>query len=100
MNQERLLKIILAPHMSEKAAKGTEKNGEYVFKVSNDAEKAEIKTAIESLFNTKVKKVRVLNVKPKDRRFGAIIGKKKGWKKAYVTLNEGQQLDFAGSSKS
>jgi len=99
MNQERLLKIILAPHMSEKAAIGTEKRGEYVFEVCRDSNKAEIKSAIEYLFNTKVEKVRVVNVKTKQRRFGSIIGKKKAWKKAYITLVEGQHLDFASTTK-
>jgi len=99
MNEERLLRIILAPHMSEKAAIGTEKRGEYVFQVSQDANKIEVKQAIEYLFNTKVDKVRVVNVKSKPRRFGSIIGKKKGWKKAYVTLLEGQHIDMTGSTK-
>ena len=98
MNEERMLSIVLAPHMSEKAAIGTEKRRAYVFQVRQDANKSEVKEAIEYLFNTKVDKVRVLNVKSKPRRFGNIIGKKKGWKKAYVTLLEGQNIDMAGSS--
>jgi large subunit ribosomal protein L23 len=98
-NQERLLKIVLSQHLSEKAAQATEKNNEYVFQVIRDANKAEIKSAIEFLFNTKVDQVRVVNVKTKARRFGNIIGKKKGWKKAYVTLAEGQRLDIADSAK-
>lgn len=100
MNPERILKIILSPHTSEKSARGTEKNREYVFEVSKSASKAEIKAAFEHLFNTKVDDVRVLNVKSKDRRFGQIMGKKKAWKKAYITLTEGQQpIDIAGSIK-
>jgi large subunit ribosomal protein L23 len=99
MNEERLLNIILAPHMSEKASIGTQKYNQYIFKVVNDANKAEIKIAIEHLFKTKVNKVRIVNVIAKARRFGQITGKKKGWKKAYVTLLEGQQIDFAGTSK-
>ena len=94
--QERLLKIILAPHMSEKAAMGAEKRREYVFEVMPDATKPEVKAAIELLFKTEVLAVRVLNVKTKPRRFGQIQGRSKAWKKAYVTLKEGQEISFAG----
>jgi large subunit ribosomal protein L23 len=94
--QERLLKIILAPHMSEKAAMGAEKRRQYVFEVLPDATKPEVKAAIELLFKTEVMSVRVLNVKTKPRRFGQIQGRSKAWKKAYVTLKEGQEISFAG----
>jgi large subunit ribosomal protein L23 len=99
MKEERLLRIILAPHMSEKASVGAEKISQYIFKVASDANKLEIKLAVEQLFKTKVTKVRIVNVVAKSRRFGQIVGKKKGWKKAYVTLLEGQQIDFAGTTK-
>jgi large subunit ribosomal protein L23 len=95
MNEERLLKIILAPHMSEKAAIGAEKRREYVFEVLSDATKPEIKNAVELLFKTQVQTVRVLNVKTKPRRFGQVQGRSKGWKKAYVTLKPGQEISFA-----
>ncbi|MES2217741.1 MAG: 50S ribosomal protein L23 [Pseudomonadota bacterium] len=94
--QERLLKIILAPHMSEKAAIGAEKRREYVFEVMSDATKPEVKAAVELLFKTKVQSVRVLNVKTKPRRFGQVLGRSKAWRKAYVTLQEGQEISFAG----
>lgn len=94
MNQERIFKIILRPHISEKAMIATEKLNEYVFKVAPDATKPEIKASIEFLFNTKVKLVRVVNVKAKKRMFRGIEGKKKGWKKAYVTLQPDQKLDI------
>jgi large subunit ribosomal protein L23 len=93
---ERLLKIILAPHMSEKAAIGSEKRREYVFEVMQDATKPEVKDAVELLFKAKVQAVRMLNVKTKPRRFGQIKGRSKAWKKAYVTLQEGQEISFAG----
>jgi large subunit ribosomal protein L23 len=96
MSAERLLEIILAPHVSEKAARATEKNNVYTFKVACSAVKPEIKQAIEKLFNTKVERVRVVNVKPKTRRFRGVEGMKKKWKKAYVTLVEGQQIDLHG----
>lgn len=96
MSQECLWKIILSPHMSEKAAIATEKRNEYVFEVMSCATKPEIKKAIEFLFATKVDAVRVSNVKSKPKRFGKIQGRSKAWKKAYVTLQEGQSINFVG----
>ena len=97
MNQERLLKVILAPHVSEKASIGVEKNNEYVFRVMNCATKLEVKDAVEHLFSTKVKAVRIVNVRPKAKLFKQVEGKKKGWKKAYVTLQADQKLDIMGA---
>lgn len=97
MKQERLMKIILSPHMSEKAAIAKEKRNEYVFQVSRDATKPEVKEAIELLFKTKVGTVRIVNVKSKPKRFGQIQGRSKAWKKAYVTLEAGQAIEFAGA---
>jgi large subunit ribosomal protein L23 len=94
MNQERLLKIILSPHVSEKATVAAEKHNEYVFQVVDNATKPEIKDAIEYLFNTKVKSVHVVNVRPKKKLFKGVEGKRKGWKKAYVTLQADQKLDM------
>ncbi|EKE22939.1 MAG: Ribosomal protein L23 [uncultured bacterium] len=97
MNQERLLKVILSPHISEKATIGTEKNNEYVFQVMKCATKPEVKDAIEFIFNTKVKCVRIVNVRPKAKTFRGIQGARKGWKKAYVTLQADQKLEVAGA---
>jgi large subunit ribosomal protein L23 len=96
MNEERLLKIILAPHMSEKAAIAAEKRREYVFEILLDANKLEVKAAVELLFKTQVSGVRIVNVKTKPRRFGQVEGRSKGWKKAYVSLKAGQEISFAG----
>lgn len=97
MNQERLLQIILSPHMSEKAAVGKEKNNIYVFAVIKTATKPEVKEAIEELFKTKVASVHILNVKTKPKRFRNIQGKSKAWKKAYVTLEQGQVIELGGA---
>ncbi len=97
MNQERLMKVILSPHMSEKAGLGTEKRNEYTFEVIKDATKPEVKAAVEQLFKTKVKTVKIANVQTKPRRFGGIEGRSKAWKKAYVTLVAGQKIDFVGA---
>lgn len=96
MNEERLLRIIVSPHMSEKAAHAAEKHSEYVFRIATTATKPEVKKAIELLFKVKVEAVRVVNVKTKPKRFGNIQGRSKAWKKAYVSLEKGQQIDFAG----
>lgn len=99
MNQERLLKVILAPHVSEKSTVASEANNTLVFKVTTDAEKAEIKSAVESLFEVEVAGVRTVNVKGKTKRHGATFGKRKDWKKAYVTLKEGHDIDFVGGAE-
>lgn len=94
MKQERLMNVLLSPHMSEKAMFAMEKRGEYVFRVSKSANKQEVKDAVEFLFKKKVTAVRVVNVKSKPKRFGKVEGRSKAWKKAYVTLLAGQQIDF------
>lgn len=99
MNQEKLLKVILSPHISEKSTVAVEDDNQYVFKVASDASKPEIKQAVEMLFNVKVGRVQVLNVKGKTKRFGTREGMRKGWKKAYVTLQEGQELDLFGGAE-
>ena len=91
---ERLHQIILAPVVSEKSTRAAEKNNQAVFKVLRDARKPEIKAAVEKMFNVKVEGVRTLNVKGKTKRFGASNGVRSDWKKAYITLAEGQEIDF------
>lgn len=99
MNQERLLKVILAPHVSEKSTISAEMSDTLVFKVATDANKAEIKSAVESLFEVEVTGVRTVNVKGKTKRHGMRMGKRKDWKKAYVTLKEGHDIDFVGGGE-
>lgn len=94
MNEERILTILQAPHVSEKTVASER---QYVFKVAPDACKKEIKVAVEQLFKVSVTKVRVSNHKGKPTRFGQIQGRKKGWKKAYVKLAEGNEIEMAGS---
>lgn len=97
MSQERLLKILLAPHISEKSSMIADKHNHVVFKVVRDATKPEIKQAVESLFNVNVKGVTVVNVKGKRKRFGRLQGRRQDWKKAYVALAPGQEIDFLGN---
>jgi len=97
INEERLLKVLLAPHVSEKATLAAESNNTVVLKVLKDANKEEIKAAVEKLFEVEVNSVRTMVVKGKTKRHGQSFGKRKDWKKAYVELKEGQEIDFAGS---
>ena len=99
MSQERLLKVLKAPHISEKATNNTEKSNTIVFKVALDANKAEIAQAVAELFEVKVDSVRTAVVKGKTKRHGARIGRRSDWKKAYVTLAEGQSLDLVESAE-
>jgi large subunit ribosomal protein L23 len=99
MDKERLMKVLLAPQVSEKSTFVGEKNNQYVFRVAADATKPEIKAAVELLFSTKDKKidvqsVQVLNVKGKEKRFGRFEGRRRNWKKAYVRLAQGQEINF------
>ena len=94
MNQERLMQVLLAPQISEKATYIAEKNEQVVFRVATDATKPEIKAAVELLFKVEVEAVRIANVKGKTKRFGRSMGKRKGWKKAYVSLKAGQEINF------
>ena len=95
MNQERLLQVLLAPQVSEKATAVADKNNQVIFKVAADATKLEIKAAVELLFKVEVDAVQVLNVKGKGKRRGTIQGRRKGWKKAFVCLKAGQEIQFA-----
>lgn len=97
MSQERLMKVLLSPHVSEKTTRAAEQSNQVVFKVMTCATKLEIKKAVELLFEVKVDAVRTLNSKGKLKRSGQTIGRRKNWKKAYVTLAEGQDIDFIGS---
>ncbi|MFC3532519.1 50S ribosomal protein L23 [Vogesella facilis] len=97
MNQERLLQVILAPIVSEKSTLLAEKNQQVAFRVATDATKPEIKAAVELLFNVKVEGVSTLNVKGKTKRFGRFVGRRKDWKKAYVSLVQGQEIDLTAT---
>jgi large subunit ribosomal protein L23 len=96
VSNERALTILLSPHVSEKCSQAAGVHRLYGFKVAKDATKPEIKQAVEQLFSVKVRSVRVTNVKSKPARFGKIRGRHSAWKKAYVTLTQGQEIDLAG----
>jgi len=95
MNQERIFQILKTPHISEKSAVLGDSANQAVFQVATDAKKAEIKAAVEQLFDVKVANVRTVNVKGKSKRQGLRRGKRSDWKKAYVSLEQGHEIDLA-----
>lgn len=98
MSKERLMKILLAPLVSEKSSMAADSARQFTFKVTTDATKPEISAAVELLFDVEVDKVQTINVSGKSKRFGQIQGKRKDWKKAMVRLKEGHDIDFAASA--
>ena len=98
MNKSRLMGILLAPIVSEKSAMAADSGNEFAFKVATDATKPEIAQAVELMFDVKVEQVRTVNVKGKQKRFGAVLGRRNDWKKAYVRVQAGQDIDFAGGA--
>jgi large subunit ribosomal protein L23 len=94
---ERLMNVVLAPVVSEKSTRVADKSRQYVFRVADDATKPEVKAAVELLFKTKVQSVTVLNVHGKEKRFGRFMGRRRNWKKAYVRLAAGQEINFAAT---
>ena len=99
MNQERLMKVLCGPVITEKSTMIGEKHNQLAFVVIPDATKAEVKAAVEKLFNVKVESVQILNTKGKQKRFGRFMGKRSGVRKAYVALAEGQEINFAQEVK-
>jgi large subunit ribosomal protein L23 len=94
MSRERLATVLVAPHITEKTALAMQNGNQYAFKVRRDANKTEIKQAVELMFDVKVAGVNVANEPGKDRRFGNRIGRTQDWKKAYVKLADGQAIDY------
>ncbi len=94
-NPERLMTVLLAPVISEKATTIADKHDQVVFRVAPDATKPEVKAAVELMFKVQVDSVQISNVHGKEKRFGRFVGRRRGWKKAYVCLKPGQELNFA-----
>ncbi len=95
IQESRLANVLLAPIVSEKSSIAAEKNKRFVFQVQTSATKLQVKNAVELMFNVEVDSVQVLNVKGKVKRFGRTLGKRSDWKKAYVKLKSGHDIDFA-----
>ena len=96
-HQERLMTVLQGPHFSEKSTLLAELSNQVVFKVRVDATKAEIRQAVELLFEVQVENVQVVNCRGKVKRFSQTRGRRNHWKKAYVRLAEGSQIDFLGA---
>ncbi len=94
MNNERLMRIIIAPRVSEKASVKADTERQHVFSVMKDAKKSEVKRAVELMFNVEVEQVRLLNMNGKHKRLGKIFGRTKDWKKAYVRLKNGFDISY------
>lgn len=97
--QDRLLQVILAPQITEKATMVADKYQQIAFRVRTDATKPEIKAAVEMVFKVEVEAVTVANVKGKEKRAGRVMGRRKDWKKAYVSLKPGQEINFAAGEQ-
>ena len=95
MNEERLMQVLRAPHVSEKSTRVADQARQFVFRVATDADKREIKRAVEMMFKVEVERVQVMNVKGKRKSFQRSPGKRCDWKKAYVRLKEGHDIDFS-----
>ncbi|HHB12744.1 MAG TPA: 50S ribosomal protein L23 [Chromatiales bacterium] len=96
MNEERLLQVLLSPHVSEKSTRLADAARQHVFKVAADATKPEVRRAVEQLFEVKVQAVRIVNTRGKAKRVGQRMGRRSDWKKAYVTLEPGYDIDLTG----
>ena len=97
LNKERLMTVLVGPHVSEKTARLGDKNNQVCFRVRTDSTKKEIALAVEMMFEVKVDAVTTANVRGKAKRFGQTMGRRADWKKAYVTLAEGHDIDFLGA---
>ena len=96
-NQERLMTVLLGPHLSEKSTRVGENNNQVVFRVRRDSTKQDVRKAVELMFEVEVENVQIVNCRGKVKRFGQTLGRRQDWKKAYVTLAAGHDIDFLGA---
>lgn len=96
MNEQRLMQLLLAPHISEKSTRIADAYRQVAFKVMASARKPEIRRAVERMFNVEVERVHIVNMKGKRKSFARRPGRRPDWKKAYVTLKPGNDIDFLG----
>ena len=97
-NPERLMTVLLAPVVSEKGTFIADKYEQVIFRVMQNATKPEVKAAVELMFKVEVESVQIANVKGKQKRFGTHMGRRRNWKKAYVSLKPGQEINFAAEA--
>lgn len=99
MNREQLMSVLIAPHVTEKTSLAMQNSNQYTFRVKRNATKTDIKQAVELMFEVKVKGVQIVNEPGKTRRFGRLVGRTQDWKKAYVSLVQGQTIDYEARAK-
>ena len=99
MKKEQLMNVLMAPHVTEKTSLAMQNHNQYTFRVRRDATKTDIKKAVELMFEVKVAGVQVVNEPGKTRRFGRHAGRTQDWKKAYVSLAEGQSIDYEARAR-
>ena len=99
MNKEQLMSVLIAPNVTEKTSRAMQNHNQYTFRVRRTATKVDIKKAVELMFDVKVSGVQVVNEPGKQRRFGKTIGRTQDWKKAYVSLAEGQAIDYEARAR-
>ena len=99
MNREQLMSVLIAPHVTEKTSLAMQNHNQYTFRVRREASKTDIRKAVELMFDVKVAGVQVVNEVGKTRRFGKIAGRTQDWKKAYVSLQSGQTIDYEARAK-
>ena len=99
MKREELMSVLIAPHVTEKTSLAMQNHNQYTFRVRRDATKIDVKKAVELMFDVKVKGVQVVNEPGKTRRFGRLTGRTQDWKKAYVSLAQGQTIDYEAKAK-
>ncbi|MGH8297920.1 MAG: 50S ribosomal protein L23 [Steroidobacteraceae bacterium] len=99
MNREQLMGVLIAPHVTEKSSLAMQNHNQYTFRVRRDATKTDIKKAVELMFEVKVAGVQVVNEPGKSRRLGRHAGRTQDWKKAYVSLAQGQSIDYEARAR-
>ena len=99
MNRDKLMTVLIAPHVTEKTSLAMQNHNQYAFRVRREATKTDIKQAVELMFEVKVEGVQVVNEPGKTRRFGRRTGRTQDWKKAYVRLAAGQTIDYEARAR-
>jgi len=99
MNREELMTVLIAPHVTEKSSLAMQNHNQYTFRVRRDATKVDVKKAVQLMFDVQVRAVQILNEPGKTRRFGGRVGRTQDSKKAYVSLAQGQTIDYEARSK-
>jgi len=99
MNREELMTVLIAPHVTEKSSLAMQNHNQYTFRVRRDATKIDVKKAVQLMFDVQVRAVQIVNEPGKTRRFGGRIGRTQDSKKAYVSLAEGQTIDYEARAK-